>query len=82
MFEHHRKCTLGAFYRGETNEIDFYTQFWSRNHINYNENTIHKQNITMNITAKHNLPFNAYFNIKSQIYDALLYVSFMPVDSQ
>ena len=59
IFEHPRKCSLGAFYRSETNKFDFYTRFWSRNHINYNENTIHKQNITMNITAKHDLSFNA-----------------------
>ena len=30
-----------------------------RKHINYNENTFHKQNITFNITAKRNLPSNA-----------------------
>ena len=30
-----------------------------KKHINYNENTFHKQNITMNITAKRNLSFNA-----------------------
>ena len=59
MFEHPRNCTLNAFYRNETNQIDFYTQFWSRNHINYNENTIRKHNLTMNMNSKHNLSFNA-----------------------
>ena len=29
-----RKCTLGTFYRSETNKIDFYLKVWSRNHIN------------------------------------------------
>ena len=62
MFGHPQKCTLGAFYRCETNTIDFITKCWYRNHINYNENTLHKQNLTMNITAKHNLSFNADFN--------------------
>ena len=57
--EHPRKCTLGRLYRNETNKFDFYTICLTRNHINYNENTFHKQNLTMNITAKHNLPFNA-----------------------
>ena len=50
---------LETFYRSETNKIDFYINLWSRNHINYNENTFHKQNLTMNITAKRNLSFNA-----------------------
>ena len=59
MFEHPRKCTLGAFYRSETNKIDFYTKCCSKNHINYNENTFRKQNLIMNITAKRNLSFNA-----------------------
>ena len=60
-FEHPRKCTLGAFYWSETNKIDFYTKCWSKNHINSNENTFlfRKQNLTMNITAKRNLSFNA-----------------------
>ena len=67
MFEHPRKCTLGAFYRSEINKIDFHTQFWSRKYINYNEKIIHKQNLTMNITAKHNPPFNADSNKLSNL---------------
>ena len=36
------------------------TQNVGLENINYNVNTIHKQNLTMNITAaKHNLSFNA-----------------------
>ena len=30
-----------------------------KKHINYNENIFYKQNLTMNITAKCNLSFNA-----------------------
>ena len=49
------------------------------NHINYNEhNTIHKQNLAMNIPVKYYLPFNAVsqklsilINVKSHIYDLL-----------
>ena len=60
MFEHPRKCTLGAFYRNKTNKIDFYTKCLSETiHITYNENIFHEQNLTMNIIAKRNLSFNA-----------------------
>ena len=51
-FEHPQKCTSDAFYRSKSNKIDIHTQVWSINYFNYNENTIHKQNLT-NITAKH-----------------------------
>ena len=33
--------------------------FWTRNHIIYNKNTFHKQNIIMNTTAKDNLRLSA-----------------------
>ena len=50
-----RECTLGACSRNETSNIDF----WSRNRINHNANTImtipqHAQrNQIMEIIAKH-----------------------------
>ena len=58
MCEHPRKCTLRAFYRNGTPKNDFYTKFLKK-YIIDNENTFHKQNLTMNTTAKRNLSFNA-----------------------
>ena len=58
MFEHPRKCILGAFDQSETNTIDFYTIFWSRNRINYNENTIHEHNPSFNGDSQKNVNFD------------------------
>ena len=65
---------FGCVYRRENSRFEFYTQYWSRNSINNNENIIYKRNLTINITAKHNLSFNAdstklLSTLKSPIYD-------------
>ena len=45
--------------KSSNNKIDFFTKCWSKKHFNYNENIFYEQNLTMNITAKCNLSFNA-----------------------
>ena len=48
----------GAFIKVGLTKLISPQNIGSKNYINYNENTFHKQSLTMNITAKHNLPFN------------------------
>ena len=57
MFEQPGKCTLGSFDQSETNTIYFYT-LGLETILIINEKTFHEQNLTMNITAKHNMSFN------------------------
>ena len=82
MCEHPRKCTLSAFYRCEINQFDFYTKCWSRNRIDYTENTIHKQNLTRNITAKDNLSFNADSQKLSMLINLIVNMSYWPYQTE
>ena len=53
MCEPHHKYTMDAFMDVEpTSKFQLYTQCWSRNNINHNENTFRKQILKMDITGK------------------------------